>query len=411
MASSFTFSGSLAGAGGVTASSGAVQPFLYQDAVDHLCDFAGGNAMDAEQRLVRKAVQAAYQRFVNERNWQYLFTHGRVNLQAAYETGTLDFDYTGGVYDRLVTFSTALSSTVQGWAKYGRIRINDVVYEVDDYKSSTTVTLSQSHTPLADLDDETFTLYRNVYPMPSDFRRLKEPTAENSWYSYYVPPEYWLYKERHFSSAGSPYQFTILPDPDNSGGYAIVVDPYPSAAETLDFIYQRFARRLKYSGYESATRTGTITASNGSTTVTGSGTSWTTDMAGAYMRFIDNTTVPDGLGGLNPYLEERKIRSVTNTTTLILDAPVENGYTAKAFCISDPVDVPTPMWDTFLRCIEWQYAITGRVQGVAGYQQGYFESLRHAFECDAVVEMPRVYGGEALYVNRGWDSPLGDAIE
>jgi hypothetical protein len=129
------------------------------------------------------------------------------------------------------------------------------------------------------------------------------------------------------------------------------------------------------------------------------------------MRFVDNTTVPDGLGGLNPYLEERKIRSVTNSTSLILDSAVDNAYSAKAFCISDAIDIPSPMWDTFLRVIEWQYAMMGKVKNAQMYQQNYFESLRHAFECDCVIEVPRVYGGEALYVNRGWDSPLGENIE
>ena len=375
---------------------------VFQDAVDHLADFLGGSAMDAEQRIVRKAIQNAYNRFTNERSWQYLYTHGRINLVDSYSTGTMTFDLTGGAHERLVTFSTALSTAVQSWAKFGRILLQDatsgaeLVYDIDDYKTTTTVTLKEGLCPTGDVSATEFTLYRNVYPLPADFRRLSEPVPEWQFNAWYIPPQEWMFLERHEHAEGSPMAWTIMPDPDKNGGYAIFVYPYPDENETLDFIYQRYARTMKYTGYESAARTGTITVSASSTAVTGSGTSWTSDMAGSYMRFINGTTVPDGLGGLNPFSEQRKIRSVTTTTALVLDTAVDNAYTAKAFCISDPVDVPDPFWEPFCRCCEWQLAMTGRIKDVDAKFGYYQAALRRAFELDAVMEIPRMFGADGI---------------
>jgi hypothetical protein len=413
MATSFTVVATPAAAAADSLSRENVCGFTYQDAVDHLCDFMGGSALDSGQRLVRQAVQNAYTRFVNERSWRYLNTHGRVNLNASYDTGTVSFDLTGGTYERQLTFSTALSSTVQGWVKFGRIRINDVVYEIDDYKTTTVVTLTADHCPTEDLTDETFTLYRNQYPFRCGFRKMGSFTAEDHWGSCYVPPAEWIYSERHDNATGTPLRWTLLSDPEINGAYVLCVEPYPTSAETLDFPYQRAGRAIRYSGYESATRTGNVTISADARVVTGVGTAWTSDMQGSYMRFTQGSTCPDGLGGLNPYLEQRKIRSVTNTQSLVLDTAVDFSYSSKPFVITDPVDLPETFWEAFCACCRWQLAMTGRVKDVSTDQSSkhYQTALRRCFEMDNLTEIPRRFGGDVQYYDRGWGQPLGDNIE
>lgn len=413
MATSFTVVATPAAAAANSLSRESVCGYTYQDAVDHLCDFMGGSALDTGQRLVLKGVQNAYTRFVNERSWRYLYSPGRVNLNAPYSTGTVSFDLTGGTYERQLTFSTALPALVQTWIKFGRIRIDDVVYEIDDLKSSTVVTITERHCPTADLTTETFTLYRNQYPLGCGFRKMCDFTAENRWGSCYVPPDEWLYLERHENATGTPYHWTVLADPEVNGSYVLAIEPYPTTAETLDFLYQRAARPIRLSGYESQCRTGTVTISADNTVVTGVGTAWTTDMQGSYMRFTLGTSVPDGLGGLSPYLEQRKIRAVTNTQSLVLDTSVDFSYSSKPFVITDPVDLPETFWEAFVRCCEWQLAMTGRVKDASTQQHAAFyqAALRRCFEMDNVTEIPRRFGGDVEYVNRGWDSPLGENVE
>jgi len=413
MATSFTVVATPAAAAANSLSRENVCGYTYQDAVDHLCDFMGGSPLDAGQRLTLKAVQNAYTRFVNERSWRYLYTPGRVKTNAAYSTGTVSYDLTGGTYERQLTFSTALPAIVQTWAKFGRLRIDGVVYEIDDLKSSTVVTLTQAHNPEEDLTDETFTLYRNQYPLGCGFRKMCDPTAENNWFASYVTPEQWAYMERHQNASGTARNWTVMADPEVNGSYVVAFEPYPTSAETLDFLYQRDARTIRLSGYESQCRTGNVTVSADQTVVTGVGTAWTTDMQGSYMRFTLGTSVPDGLGGLNPYLEQRKIRAVTNTQSIVLDTSVDYSYSSKPFVITDPVDLPETFWEAFCRCCEWQLAMTGRVKDAKTSQHATFyqTALRRCFEMDNVTEIPRRFGGDVEYFTRGWDSPLGENVE
>lgn len=412
MATAFTLVLTPAAAAADSLSRENVCGYTYQDAVDHLRDFLGGSALDANQTLTRKAVQNAYTRFVNERSWRYLYAHGRVNLNAAYTTGTVSYDHTGSTYERELTFSTDLPLAVQAWVKFGRIRINDIVYEIDDFKSTTVVTLTQAHNPGEDLTAEEFTLYRNQYPLECGFRKICEPTTQNSWYACYVPAEEWVYLERHENAQGTPYRWTIMADPEVNSGYVLAVEPYPTSAETIDFVYQKDARTIRYSGYESKCRTGNVTISADTRVVTGVGTAWTSDMQGSYMRFTTESTCPDGLGGLNPYLEQRKIRSVTNTQSLVLDTSVDFSYSSKPFVITDPVDFPETFWEAFVRCCEWQLAMTGRVKDARTQQHaGYYQTaLRRCFEMDRVVEVSTRFGGDVQYYDRR-DSPLGANIE
>ncbi len=410
MATAFTIVLTPAAAAADSLSRENVCGWTYQDAVDHLCDFLGGSALDSQQRITRKAVQSAYTRFVNERSWRYLYTHGRVNLVAPYSTGTVSYDHTGGTYERQLTFSEALTALVQTWAKFGRIRINDIVYEIDDLKNSTVATLTEKLNPGEDSTDETFTLYRNQYPLGCDFRKMGDPSAQNMWSAGYMSPEDFVWLERHENATGTPYCWTIMADPEAAGAYVLAVEPYPSQAETLDFLYQRNARIIRYCGYESQCRTGSVTISADNRVVTGVGTAWTSDMQGSYMRFTQATSVPDGLGGLNPYLEQRKIRSVTNTQSLVLDTSVDFSYSSKPFVITDPVDLPETFWEGFVRCCEWQLESLGRIKP-DNREAKYHMALRRCFEMDKTIEVPMRFGGDVQYFDRGWSQPLGENIE
>lgn len=98
-------------------------------------------------------------------------------------------------------------------------------------------------------------------------------------------------------------------------GQRLYIQPIPDTAGNRVIMRGRLKiRDINIADYS----TGTVTAiANGATTVTGSGTTWTTSMAGRYIRITET----DAAGGGDGYWYE--IASVTNSTTIVLKKPYE----------------------------------------------------------------------------------------
>ena len=88
--------------------------------------------------------------------------------------------------------------------------------------------------------------------------------------------------------------------------------PTPSSATTdaITFVYEKEQKDLSIADYT----TGTITTTSG-VTITGSGTSWTSQMAGRFIRITNSDTANTGDGVWY------EISSVTSATVLVLTAP------------------------------------------------------------------------------------------
>lgn len=381
---------------------------LYADALEHMVDFMGGSSADTQQRLIRRATVNAYNRLFNETDWRYLYKHGRVHLVPSYSTGTIAFTFS-------TLTVTLMSGTWPAWAKYGRLMINSVVYAVAQRVDNTTLLLRQPECPDADISSGTsYILYRNCYPLASDFKRLLPPSGEKVRNSMYISPEEFVWLERQRRQAGTPVRWTIMGNPDRNGEYAIFVYGYPTVtpSETLDFLYQRTSRPIRRTGYDAADYAGTLALS--STAVTGTATAFTADMVGSYMRLGLGTTAPDGNGGLSPFYDQRKIYAVGSATGITLDsAPSGTTYTATTpYRISDPLDFPQYMHNAFFRCLEWQYAMLTRMQDADNYFTSYQRELVRARECDSVVNVPMSLGDNSRYGTDigGWRSPLGSQV-
>lgn len=98
--------------------------------------------------------------------------------------------------------------------------------------------------------------------------------------------------------------------------------PTPSAnGNTITYAYDRRVVDLTAADYT----TGTVTATNGSTTLTGSGTTWTAPMAGRFIK-LTPTDVAASTGDGFWY----EISSVTNATTIVLTRAYNGTSTAGA---------------------------------------------------------------------------------
>lgn len=127
------------------------------------------------------------------------------------------------------------------------------------------------------------------YQMPPDFNWLKSikvavgsttyrPDEEES-------QEQWDYRTQQNSSGDVPESYFVRPR-FGFGGTEVQLDPIPSSnGNTITLVYEAIDRDLSASKYT----TGTISVTNGSATVTGSGTTFTAAMIGRYFQITSAT--------------------------------------------------------------------------------------------------------------------------
>jgi len=364
----------------------------YFDLVESLIVSSFGGPQDAEQRDIRTAIHRAYDELTTIRDWPYYHVHGRIILQAPYGTGTVT---SSGVT------VTLTAGTWPSWAATGAyLKVGEEICRVASRTSTSVIVLDPSLSLKADVAAQPFTLYRTVYPLPSDFRNLDEPSDEYNWWSgLYVTPDQAMKLERVSNSSGEPYHWTVIKDPDSSG-WAIKVVGYPTGTQTLDFTYRRTARPIRYSGHEAALRQGTISRS--SATVTGGGTAFAAAMVGSILRVGDTVTVPGSIESMTPWVSEGKITAVGGATALTTE---DSGTVASStkYLITDPIDLAPHMQAAMdSACDYWLARIrgTGEDKAFSMYQR----DLRLAMEQDQLA--PISGRSRAVWHDGGWRSPL-----
>lgn len=372
----------------------APQLFSFRDLIDHAVDFLGGAPDEKNQRACRVAADGAYREMAYMRNWAYLYRDYYITLSAPYSTGTV-------AYTSSTRTLTLTGGTWPSWALYGHVVMDDVPYRVESRSSDTVLILESGAAPVANIAaGETYTIYRSIYTLPSNFKALYQASGDSSrWDAAYIPLSEWSWLERHQVNSGSPVRWTVGPDPNLMASFAVYVHPYPDTAETFQIHYQAEPQQLKKTGYatgEFSTASITFAATSGAAAVTGTGTAFDSTMIGATFRTNTSATQPDGVRGLNPWIEQKIITAVAGTTALTVDSNFSNSYTAKAFVISDPVDIAPHMLEALFRCIEYKLAVHRSMRDVSGKLAIYRQELLRAFEADDKYIGPRYRGSGAL---------------
>jgi len=318
--------------------------WTYQDLVDRLLDGPFGQLQrdGRNYRLARRAVSRAYRDLQTMHKWSYLERRGQLTTVAQQTTGTIAYDHTGGSSERLITLTGATFPTD---AKYYSLLVDTRIYQIGKYLSSTTVQLREETNPGADLDAGTScTLFRAKYPAPAGLRRVSNLVdlttgnvltgVSNAMLLDYMATSYTPQQETCFTVRNTGTTF---------GGLEFELSPPPASACTYDYAYEAACRPLLI---ERVTK-GSVSVSAGSTTVTGTSTSFRAAHVGSLIRFADNTTsdMPSPYEGNleidNPYVAQRTIVSVASATSLTIDAAIDatTAYTSVRYIISDPVDV------------------------------------------------------------------------
>lgn len=367
----------------------------YKDMIDHLVDYLGGSTSEETERYARRAIQAAYNEVATGHRWRYYLTRGRIVTAEPQTSSTITYDHTGGTYERMVTIA---SGTWPSWAAYGVLVISNVAYEVAERKSSTVITLAPSSNPGEDVAAGTsYTLYRDTYPLPIDFVEVGEIINVGTSQTIAIQsPQEWLSAQRSSVSTAQPAFCTISGDPNYFGIMALRLYPAPDDAYNLDFIYHRRPRQLNLAQYS----TGSASTTSGLTTLTGSGTTFTSSMVGSLIRFgtQGGTDIPTGPGGTSPSTVERVLTGYTSGTSMTLDADPAATLTGVKFSVSDPVDIEEgAMLTFFLRECEKQLRDLKRMAPTSTEERHYQEAWFKARETDSRNFSPRAAGKAYTY--------------
>lgn len=328
--------------------------WTHGDAIEFLSDrFESIDQSDRVNRLTSVAVRTAYRDLPNRLSWAYYKRRITLVTAAPYSTGTIEYDHTGGSSERLVTLT---SGTWPTWAKYGTLKIGDVSYKVASRVSSTAITLDADNNPGEDVASGTsYSLTRSLYPLPNGFRvvsGLFDVTQNRELQN--VSPGEIVALGIGDMTAGAPRCWTVRGlVADYPGQVAIEFWPPPSDARAIEVALGNQGRELLLPASVTA---GTVTVSSGDTSVTGSGTSFSSDCVGSIIRFSSAAVnTPTGLHGLYPYSHQSVITARSSTTAITIADAAPQAFTGVKYVISDPIDIePGSMLTYFLKACSYE---------------------------------------------------------
>lgn len=351
----------------------------YQDAIDHVLDYLGAATDQANERFARRAILLGLNEFWSVKNWSYFNSRDRINTVEPYDTGTVEFDLTGGSVERQVTLT---GGTWPTWAGDGSLIIGQYPYNVQSRISNSVIQLSSATSPPDDIAAGTvYNLARDRYTLPVDFGAMGEiVNMIRSWLLVYTIPDQMLMMQRTQNSPASPRCYSIMGDPRRYGTLSLWFYPPPDQVYSMDFTYRRRPRDLNVPVYSE----GTATITNGSLVLSGTGTTWRSTMVGAVIRLSNNSDVPTGNMGSNPFYIERTITAFSSPTSMTIDQDPLVNMTNVKYAISDPVDMETgAMMTYFFREIERQARMIRRMKSTADEERQYNEAMLKAMEADS----------------------------
>lgn len=388
--------------------------FTFQD----ICEFLWTTFNPAvkpptgrELIAARNATIRAYRDVPQKHLWSYFVRHGIVSTSANQTSGLVVYDHTGGTNERMLTLSGA---TWPASADRGCVKIGGVIYDVEDYKTSSIVTLSASSNPGVDVSSTAYEWFRSSYPLPTNFRRILsigETGSASDWYpiEYLSPMQFnEMTRADGGGTSSRPDFFTITNSGDYVGALEIVFGRAPNAARSYSFMYEINPRPLVT--YKEAS--GSISVPAGSSSVTGSGTSFAAAHVGSVIRFTGSTSVePTGIAGhvdgtTNPYLAQRIITAVADATHLTINSSLSdtNALSGTKFTISDPIDIePIVMRSAFENACLAEYARLQKREDFKLLQSEAQRELIMAMGQDSRSLQPRSGTGEEGY-RSSWGS-------
>lgn len=361
--------------------------FTFKDLTDHLEDYLSGSS-EKDARDYRRAAVQALSELANIHPWSFYVTAGRLNVHGPYSEGTVGYSASS----RTVSLT---GGTFPSWAVDGVIDLDGFRSEVIDQPSATSLTLAPGNSPPSDIPAGTkYVLSRDSYLVPENWGRAL--TGLRIANSVYYGPEY---VEPNQLRDDLRFTYTIAGSPNYQGRLAFRFDPPPNKDESYDYWYRRNPRDLRVEGYCE----GTVSATQGSSSVSGSGTAFSGVHVGTIFRMSSNQDVPTGVAGDNVSELERVVLEVNSGTSLTLDGPLPETVSGRGYILSDPVDVSPYMLDALLRCAEYRLSTyRSKLDGISGLSREKVAAIQRSVASDN-QSMGRRYCGRLDYFESFFD--------
>jgi hypothetical protein len=367
--------------------------FTFGDAVEHALNWLGSSALNADRDRsdARRAAIAGLRSLGEAHPWTHYVTLGRINTVSPFGTGTIRFQVSGGSAPNLVTLS---GGTWPSWAPGASLRIGERLYPVAQSLSGTTLILAGDTSPLEDVPaGTTFKLFQDTYALPADWRQADVGISERHFSDLtYVAPQNWLRWVRSYQDAANPCVYTVTTDVRYPGRYVARLWPIPQEARTIDYVYRRSPRPLRFQGV----REGTVSVTSGSNILTGIGTRFRREHVGSVVRITDPVAptpgaTPTAEWGLNPYVHETRIMTATNLVSVVMEASAPVTGSRLGYIISDPVDInAAAMLTAYQRAIEWQMSLLRSMTDKPNPRAAWDRALTEAMAADNVYSGPMV---------------------
>jgi len=376
--------------------------FTAQDVVDYLLTTTGGGAQDGEHRAVRQAVIHGVREVLQTRQWLWHTTTGYFTTQRISTTATA---ITAG--SNQITVASAAGMVV------GRLLEVPTAYFPHPVRitavSGNTVTLDSAATKTKGAETVTL-LVQTYYDLPENLKDIDALVTDTVGTLHcYITPQEWQRLETNTRGSGEPYYYTIMRSDVFPDRYQVRFVGVPQNATVVHYTYRYIPKIVKYMGYEPVCRKGVVAVSSSS--VTGTGTQFPADSAGAMIRFGTASSEADPIGALSPFQQERTIASRQSDTALTLSTPITGSISGTVkYAISDVIDCSPQMYTAILSATEMWYA---RLAGKPALEavQLFNRDLRLAMENDVVSPLsgrPRMLNYPTAR-SMGWKSaPLPD---
>ena len=351
----------------------------YEDILHYMTSLLDGGARTKDLRMHKEVIQGSYRDISMGNEWQYYMDEGRIDMTTGYKESTVTYNATS----KALTLTDG-SKSWPTWAKYGRLKIGDDIYNVKSRDSNTVLTLGDL-APTGNLSATSYELVRSIYQLPDDLWRLYDVAVmESNWITYYITPTEWQQRESYLSGSGQPWAWTIMKDPHEMNRWSLWVDPSPDTSEPLMFVYRRKPRTLRWAGTETKARTYTASGSSGNTTLTTS-TALPSSMVGSVIRLTSDGTLATGLSGNNPYTEQHEIIGLSGTT-VTLSGALDDNHSPSKIIISDPIDMSDTMLEAFKAQIEYRMArFSNDQRGTVQARKVADLELRRALESESRI--------------------------
>lgn len=203
-------------------------------------------------------------------DWTFLMASSAIQTVDEYHAGNVTM--TTGDTAAIFSSDASFTSVVVGRRiKFGN---NPAVYEVTGFNNTTSLTIAPSYQGTTNLSGASYSIYKSVYPLASNFDRFPKPGGIYRWAggSKQILPEdsYARYVDNDFAGTATTPQKTRLCGTDTMGCQLVELIPPPRQAANYGVDYFKTPSPL----YE--TTAGTISSiAAGATTIFGSNTKFT----------------------------------------------------------------------------------------------------------------------------------------